>query len=280
MTRSRCSTLRHTHSTLLRNSTAHWWVAPPDWTITLPRSFLLRDIRQTTLTDALSIAESQFVKHSVSKAFPAAVYTAETLAGATAKLLANSLVHVGEPVLFDVEYRCFVIDRRIVTISPYLRFGEALEDHSSKLGSTPTEMDAARSFAETVLVSDDVQCPPAFVLDVGLIADRGWAVVEFNECWASGIYACDPQQVLETLLRACVPTGSIEADWDFRKHYLNGVSLDRRSCTTASAAKAILARLRLSFTGARVRLVLGCSTFSASVRGGVGNATRWAVEIE
>lgn len=194
---------------------------PPDWTITLPRSCLLRDIRQTTLADALGLATSQFVKHSVSKAFPAAVYTAETLAGAAEKLLPNSLVHVGEPVEFDVEYRCFIFDRRIATVSPYLRFGEAIEDHSSKLGSTPTEMAAAISFTESVLVSDDVRCPPAFVLDVGLIADRGWAVVEFNECWASGIYSCDPQHVLETLLRACVPTGSIEAEWDFREHYFN-----------------------------------------------------------
>jgi hypothetical protein len=25
-------------------------------------------------------------------------------------------------------------------------------------------------------------------------ANRGWAVVEFNECWACGIYACDPEK--------------------------------------------------------------------------------------
>jgi len=193
----------------------------PDWTITLPRPFLSRDIRQTTLADALTITESQFVKHSVSKAFPAAVYTGEALADATGTLLPDSLVHVGEPVEFEVEFRCFVFDRRIATISPYLRHGESITDRSSTLGSTQPEMDAATAFANTVLNSGDVRCPPAFVLDVGLIAGRGWAVVEFNECWASGIYACDPRKVLETLLRACVPTYSMQTDWDFREHYFS-----------------------------------------------------------
>ena len=194
---------------------------PPDWTITLPRHFLSREIAQTTLYDALTITEPRFVKHSVSKAFPAAVYTSQSLADATENIQPTSLVHVGEPVTFDVEYRCFVFDRQIATICPYLRHGNAITDHADTLGTTEHELNAATAFAQSVLDCDDVDCPPAFVLDVGLISDRGWAVVEFNECWASGIYTCDPERVLETLVRACVPSASIEPEWDFRRHYFN-----------------------------------------------------------
>ena len=194
---------------------------PSDWTPTLPQDFLSREIRQTTLADALDITEPRFVKHSVSKAFPAAVYTSDSLAEATDKLQPTSLVHVGEPVTFDVEYRCFVYDRLISTICPYLRFGNAITDHNDTIGSTADELDAATAFAQSVLNCDDVHCPPAFVLDVGLIADRGWAVVEFNECWASGIYSCDPQRVLDTLVRACVPTPSVDPESNFRQHYFN-----------------------------------------------------------
>ena len=194
---------------------------PPDWTITLPNHLLLREIRQTTLSDALTISEPQFVKHSVSKAFPAAVYTSQSLADATDKIQPTSLVHVGEPVTFDVEYRCFVHDRLIATICPYLRFGNAIADHDHTLGSTADELNAATAFAQSVLECDDVKCPPAFVLDVGVIADRGLAVVEFNECWASGIYTCDPELVLDTLVHGCNPIASVNPDWDFRKHYFN-----------------------------------------------------------
>lgn len=194
---------------------------PPDWTMTLPSHFLSREIRQTTLSDALTITEPRFVKHSVSKAFPAAVYTSRSLAEATETIQLESLVHVGEPVSFDVEYRCFVYDRSIATICPYLRYGKVIADHDDTLGSTADELKAATAFAKSVLDCDDVDCPPAFVLDVGLISDRGWAVVEFNECWASGIYTCDPERVLETLVRACIPSALMKPEWDFRTHYFN-----------------------------------------------------------
>ncbi|MEM6689836.1 MAG: ATP-grasp domain-containing protein [Planctomycetota bacterium] len=197
---------------------------PPEWTIALPENFLSREIRQTTLSDALAITKPQFVKHSVSKAFPAAVYTSQSLAEATERIQLTSVVHVGEPVSFEVEYRCFVYDRSIATICPYLRYGNAIEDHVDTLGATAHELDAAKAFAQSVLDCDAVNCPPAFVLDVGLISGRGWAVIEFNECWASGIYSCDPERVLETLVRACVPSTSVEPEWDFQQHYFNACS--------------------------------------------------------
>lgn len=192
-----------------------------DWTVRLPQEFLLRGLRQTTLREALTLPGQAFIKPAVSKAFPATVYDAASLAEATAKFLPDALVHVGEPVTWTVEYRCFVVGRQVTTISPYQRFGTIIEGQSPLDAPLP-EIDVARRFAQSVLESGAVATPPAFVLDVGMIESRGWAVVEFNECWASGIYSCEPQQVLETLLSSCVPSKTLTASdrrWDFKEHY-------------------------------------------------------------
>lgn len=194
----------------------------PDWTVRLPHEFLRRDIRQMTHAEALTLPGASFVKHANSKAFPASVYDAVTLAEATANIPPQSLVHVAEPVTWQIEYRCFVADREVATLSPYRRNGSICSSHSDTLAAPNDEFEAAMRFGNGVLKSPAVDCPPAFVLDVGIIEGRGWAVVECNECWASGIYACDPRRVLETLLRACVPTNSMNDElvrWDFEKHY-------------------------------------------------------------
>lgn len=45
--------------------------------------------------------------------------------------------------------------------------------------------------------------PPAFVVDVGLIEDRGWAVVEFNPAWCSGLRSAKAELMLDMLRRSC-----------------------------------------------------------------------------
>jgi ATP-grasp domain, R2K clade family 2 len=194
----------------------------PDWILALPHALVRRQIRQMSLRTAFELPGRSFIKHAVSKAFPAAVHDSRSLARAASRVLPDALVHVAEPVEWLVEYRCFVLDREVVTISPYQRYGHAIEGHAPMPGAPAAEISAAQEFAASVLQSPSVACPPAFVVDVGIIKDRGWAVVECNECWASGIYACEPKKVLLTLLRACVPTATMTADercWDFQKHY-------------------------------------------------------------
>ena len=194
----------------------------PDWTVNLPPELLNRQLRQTTLEDALRITEPQFVKHSVSKAFPAAVYNNEKLATETTKIHPDSLVHIGEPVEFECEFRCFVSQQCVNTISPYVYDGQIVSDYESFPAIPESELDQVRSYAETVLNHPDVSSPPAFTLDVGIIRGRGWAVVECNECWASGIYACDPIRVLETLVSAAVQSDTMESPaWNFQQHYTN-----------------------------------------------------------
>jgi hypothetical protein len=61
--------------------------------------------------------------------------------------------------------------------------------------------------------------PPAFVLDVGLMEGRGWAVVEFNPVWSAGLLSSDAGAVLPALLRATRKRGELSAEdarWDLR----------------------------------------------------------------
>jgi ATP-grasp domain, R2K clade family 3 len=53
--------------------------------------------------------------------------------------------------------------------------------------------------------------PPAFVVDVGLIEGRGWAVVELNPAWCSGLLGAGPAAVLGVLERACRDAGALDA---------------------------------------------------------------------
>ena len=53
--------------------------------------------------------------------------------------------------------------------------------------------------------------PPAFVVDVGLVEGRGWAVVEFNPAWCSGLLGTDPTAVLSVLKRSCRNVDGLEA---------------------------------------------------------------------
>ena len=58
------------------------------------------------------------------------------------------------------------------------------------------EMADAEAFVKRVLADNRVDFPRAVVLDVGVTAGRGWAVVEQNAAWGSGVYGCDPLKVL------------------------------------------------------------------------------------
>ncbi|MEM7560867.1 MAG: ATP-grasp domain-containing protein [Planctomycetota bacterium] len=190
-----------------------------DWTIDLSHDLLKRELRQVTLEEALRIAGPQFVKDSVSKAFPAEVYEAQRLAETTKTIPLGSLVHVGEPVDWQSEFRCFVAKGEVTTMSRYLYEGQLLTDDQSLRRVPDDQLSEAREFATSVINHPEVPIPDAFVLDVGEIRDRGWAVVECNECWASGIYYCDPVKVLATLLSGSCRTAELEAKWDFRQTY-------------------------------------------------------------
>jgi hypothetical protein len=110
---------------------------------------------------------------------------------------------VSEVVAFGMEARLFVLDGAVVTTSQYADKGDlAIHDldgheHASQLNG----------FARDVLAAYADTLPSATVLDIGMILHPVTgvltpAVIEANAAWASGHYACDPDRVLDVVLRA------------------------------------------------------------------------------
>ena len=95
------------------------------------------------------------------------------------------------------------MERQVVALSPYFRSGVLVQSWEF-FGD---EEEQAQSFARQILGDRCLPFPPAVVLDIGLIENRGWAVIEMNPAWGSGIYGCDPKRILSVLQRATVSEG-------------------------------------------------------------------------
>ncbi|MDB4778349.1 ATP-grasp domain-containing protein [bacterium] len=186
-----------------------------DWLTTIPSRFIRRSIRFATLAQARTVDCRSFIKPADDKCFRAQVYdsgrdlpTFETLPAETPVLISN-------PVDWTVEFRCFVLNRRLQTLSPYSRNGDLAQGANGDWPASDTEIHQATEFIEQVLADNSVMLPPAVVVDVGIIGDMGWAVVEANPAWGSGIYGCDPLQVLPVLERCSIDSDSL-SDGDRR----------------------------------------------------------------
>jgi ATP-grasp domain, R2K clade family 2 len=70
-------------------------------------------------------------------------------------------------------------------------------------GNGDPHWQAAKAFAQTVC-DNTSGLPASFVIDVGILKTGAWAVIEFNPTWASGIYGCTPDKVLDCLEAAVV----------------------------------------------------------------------------
>lgn len=171
-----------------------------DWLPRLPEEFRKRRVSLMPLRAARQLSEPAFIKPPNDKSFPARVYAGSELPTGYDE---DSPVLVAEIVRWEVEFRCFVLDRQPATLSIYLRGGELQRTHG--FAATASELAEADSMVRAVLADDRVDLPRAAVLDVGVIAGRGWAVVEQNAAWGSGIYGCDPMRVLEVLRHAALP---------------------------------------------------------------------------
>ncbi|MDI1475016.1 ATP-grasp domain-containing protein [Polyangium sp. y55x31] len=184
-----------------------------DWLPRLPQRHRLRDVRLTTLAEALSIRERVFVKPTDEKCFPARVYANGAALDPDPVLPPDLPVLVSEPVVFEVEFRFFVREREVAALSPYIRSGELARNTDGEWEADRAEVEAASASIQAMLEDADVELPPAVVVDVGRMAGRGWGVVEANPAWASGLCGCDPARVLPVLRRATVVRGMLsEAD--------------------------------------------------------------------
>ena len=183
---------------------------PFSWLTTLPLDLTNRAIRFTTLSDGRKLTSPSFVKPADDKCFDAQVYqTGDELPGDD-HLDGSAPILISEVVNWLSEFRCFVLDGTVVTLSVYLRNGELAQVEDGSWPATKDEIDEAQRFAERVI--DTVGMPPAVVLDVGVIDGAGWSVVEANPAWGAGIYGCDPAAVLRVLGRSCVSMETLSVD--------------------------------------------------------------------
>lgn len=181
----------------------------------LPESYRRRAVRLLPLAAAQHEPGPCFIKPVDEKCFPARVY-ASGAALDVADLDPELPVLVAEPVRFSIEYRVFVRERQVATLSPYIREGEIARDAAGEWPAPPGEQDEAEAFARRLLADPEVALPPAVVVDVGRMigpdGSEGWAVVEANAAWASGLCGCDPRAVLPVLQRACRRRSTLTAD--------------------------------------------------------------------
>lgn len=175
---------------------------PDDWLVHLNYDMVLRRIRFTTLAEARQLEAPHFVKPANFKTFKASVFEhgkdlpEEEAAAGTEPVLIAEIVH------FLTEFRVFLVDGKAVAASVYWRNG-ATAEKDGEWPASEEELAMARQMAEEAFEETKDILPRAVVIDVGEIEGKGWAVIEANPAWGSGLYGCDPDAVLD-VLTACV----------------------------------------------------------------------------
>lgn len=101
-------------------------------------------------------------------------------------------------------YRLFIAESSIHAGSPYMVGGRPVWKPFGKGGEKAVLPATVLDFAKRLGLACRDQLPSAFVVDVGLIDGRGWAVVEFNPVWCSGILSADPDKILDVLILAAI----------------------------------------------------------------------------
>lgn len=178
---------------------------PLDMLTRLPPPFLQRKVEYGTFHDLRRLKQPVFVKPAdpLNKTFDAGIYANVRDIRASNGVAADAPILVAEPVEWLAEYRCFILEGELVASSPYLSFGRPVWRSFNRGVENARESAHVRAFCERLFLQSRIAYPPAFVVDVGLIEDRGWAVVEFNPVWCSGLLGADPQRVLPILQRSC-----------------------------------------------------------------------------
>jgi hypothetical protein len=174
---------------------------PEDWVGTLPQELLKRDLWVGTVADINRVADRSFVKPANDKVFQYGVY--EHWSDVPVRYVAQHCpIIVSEVVAFDLEVRLYVMDQAVVTASQYRLYREGVDEDQA--------VEQAIQFITPHLAS--FRLPSAVVIDVGHIEDRGWAVIEANQVYASGLYyQADARKVLPLLLRAAGPRALVRA---------------------------------------------------------------------
>ena len=173
---------------------------PLDLLARVPQEFTLRQVRFAALAEAVSVTTPTFIKPAdpLHRVFDAGTYRSleQLLNGRPIDLHTPTLM--SEPVEWTNEYRCFVADGRAVAWSPYLCFGHPIWKPGCAVGLPPN----LQPYIDRLHAAMPGQLPPAFVVDIGILEDGSWAIVEFNPAWCSGILGADVSKVFIAIQRS------------------------------------------------------------------------------
>jgi hypothetical protein len=186
-------------------------VPPNNFLASLPPELTKRHVQLLRLSEARNLTHRAFYKPADDKCFLAKIYDSGAQLPAHHELPDDVPVLISEIVRWQLEFRCFILDRKLITLSPYLRHHEKIETADGEFLATEEEFAEARNFVNALLNIPTIPLPPTLVIDVGLTQDRGWAAIEANQVWGAGIYGCDPVAILPLLRRACQPTATLSA---------------------------------------------------------------------
>jgi hypothetical protein len=157
-----------------------------DWLLKIDPKWLKRKLFSRTLAEIGNVSFPIFVKPIVPKIFRAAVYSpSQELIDECRNLEKETKLLFGEVVCFESEARAFVLEQQLLDCHIYEGDGEL---HSAK--------DFIRSFLQGNSV------PLTCVIDVGFIADKGWAIVEANASWGAGLNGCNARRILPAIVSA------------------------------------------------------------------------------
>jgi hypothetical protein len=190
---------------------------PANWLMSLPQEYLQRDLQLTSLEEARKLNEARFIKPAEGKFFAAKIYQNPDELPAIGTQSEGMPVYIAEPVKWLSEFRCFILERQMESYSVYSRIGEIVEDWFM----SAEEVTSLENFCEKFRSDERIAMPPAFVLDIGEIEGRGWAVIEANPVWASGIYGADAAKILKLLERSCIPAAELsdeDARWQIQRY--------------------------------------------------------------
>jgi hypothetical protein len=169
-----------------------------DWLASVPLKYTLREIEYNTFENIQEV-KNKFIKPVDFKFFPAGVYTSVEEIQGYKTIDKDIEVFVSDVVNWTIEVRCFIIDRKVQTWSTYIYNGK-IELKNSMLANEETQM---LHFINMLISDETIKLPEAVVIDVGFIPEKGWALIEANPVWSSGVYMCNPKSVLETIVKSC-----------------------------------------------------------------------------
>ena len=173
----------------LENVEAHWLAG-------VPYKYVKRRITHEKLKDVS--AKTRFIKPVETKYFKAGIYDTKEAINGYDSLDQEQYVYTSTVVDWDCEVRTFIEDRTIKTHSTYIKNGHYFVDPN-----IPKDTAGFIQFTQSFLNDAAIRLPKAIVIDFGFIKGSGWAVIEANPVYSSGIYACDPESVLDLIVKSC-----------------------------------------------------------------------------